>query len=492
MKILSFLKKWSLFFKRIRKRSADDSTSAFYEESDIELGFQHEELEEPKETLLDKLKLLTFKISGFKDNLPTEYEDFKQRLESLKSRYDEESLQYELHKDKILTQSLHPEENLTLRNEVASIEIEINNFISTVVACDVIRKRLGSFSVNLQKLYRELIQDSSNKETLVNTAIRKLDEITRPNGESISIAVLKQEGLLREVYFSKYLAFKILLRYFGTINEEVFNEEVFADSDENEFVYQLSNDLEELKCKLSKLNISKDFQEMNKIFISLKNFKHTFKSESFWQSLFKLENMIQTAKQEIKRSAKMKIEENLSGLIKLICNGKITGEKEYILNSLSECLVYLKEVELPYENASLYIVSLILEQIPKKAKKSFDELYKLFCIFGACKPALKMLKNENSVFSVEFLKVHEILKDSYSHDTVSVNKKIFLKGNAQKESVYCRLFTLPDDKMLQDICQVLSSLNLDYKAEESLCECIIYINTVYLFDLKSIYSKLIT
>jgi len=116
----------------------DQATSSDTSEDEISEDSLEERINVAKRTLLTKLYSLEQEIAVFESDFPNEYNEFFQKIESLRASYNSSLDELK----KLLTFEIDPDTDTTKIDEVVRLEKDIHNFIEHTVKFHIISKRL--------------------------------------------------------------------------------------------------------------------------------------------------------------------------------------------------------------------------------------------------------------------------------------------------------------------------------------------------------------
>ena len=107
----------------------DQATSSDTSKDEISEDSLEERINVAKRTLLTKLYSLEQEIAVFESDFPNEYNEFFQRIESLRASYNSSLDELK----KLLTFEIDPDTDTTKIDEVVRLEKDIHNFIEHTV-----------------------------------------------------------------------------------------------------------------------------------------------------------------------------------------------------------------------------------------------------------------------------------------------------------------------------------------------------------------------
>ena len=174
---MTFMEKFYQFFNSIFSRisgnaienvtpqlasssEVDQATSSNLSENELSEDSLEERINIAKRTLLTKLYSLEQEIAIFESDFPNEYNEFFQRIESLRASYNSSLDELK----KLLTFEIDPDTDTTKIGEVVRLEKDIHNFIESTVKFHIISKRLQQLIKKLNILYNVSIFHSKECE----------------------------------------------------------------------------------------------------------------------------------------------------------------------------------------------------------------------------------------------------------------------------------------------------------------------------------------
>lgn len=421
-------------------------------------------------TLMSRLYKMEQEIAVFEDDFPAEYNEFYQRIESLRVSYNTslEELQ------KLLTFEIDPESNTSKIDEVVKLEHEIRKFIDSTVKFHVITKRLERLIKKLNILYNTSLSHSkeSDKEKVriqLEYIIRAEKKIVDDFKNSHHILMDKQlkERVIELLSYLDYEVFKCSVRNSSQMPNDIISRlilsECFEDFDYasafTAFIKDELSDLIELLPLISdgqrKLLKGKSENLVLEITYS-DNSEEKFLDAGFWNKFLEFEStLIQTMKISNieKEKTTIKIIDRMN--VKVEDNEVLTQPITIATNALTSIFATTQD------NRILLLIK-FLKNLSEEI--TYREIYFLLILFDI----IGIIENTPNCL-ISHIKKYFSLCPYNKKDIEEKKQKVFDVPNKE----YVVAFAL--DNYMDETVRDLKSLKFDFKIENGK----VFVNSFY-------------
>ena len=432
-----------------------------------------------RRTRLTKFYMFEQEIEMFKNDFPSKYAYFLEKIQKLRERYN---IALERVNEKY-TVEVNPEKNGELLLDICGLEGEIERFINTEVKYVIISKKIQKLITKLNILYNVSIAHPDEKDKVISQVLRALNaELEIAQEFKQCIYVLKnaqlKERMVTLLSYADYLSFKIILRNSDNMPEEAFS---------NLILYTEFKGFDYIPT--FKAFIEDELSDLGEVLVFINDEKYR---NYFEQKLSDLFNEIAYAPDLkallLDKEIWMKIFEAESSLLECI-KGCGVAEKEIVKVKLIDRMnIEVKESEVlttPKTNANLAFITVFTETqddkiwfLIKLFKQlsdgiTYKEIYFLLLLFDA----ISVIQNTENL-----LKKHiEKYIKQYSYNSKAINDKKQLLLDGMTATKYMKLFPIDED--VEKVASVLQRLKIDFSVEDDG----VYINTFYFNGLENIF-----
>ncbi len=421
-------------------------------------------------TLMSRLYKMEQEIAVFEDDFPAEYNEFYQRIESLRASYNTslEELQ------KLLTFEIDPESNTSKISEVVKLEHEIRKFIDSTVKFHVITKRLERLIKKLNILYNVSLSHSkeSDKEKvriqleyIIQAEKKVVDDFK--NSHHILMDKQLKERVIELLSYLDYEVFKCSIRNSSQMPRDIISRlalsECFEDFDyASSFTAFIKDELSDL---IELLPLIDDVQEkilkgksenlVLEITYSV-NSEEKFLEVDFWSKFLEFEStLIQTMKisNVEKEKTTIKIIDRMN--VKVEENEVLTQPIAIAINALTSIFATTQD------NRILLLIK-FLKNLSKEI--TYREIYFLLILFDI----IGIIENTPNDL-ISHIKKYLSLCPYNKKDIEEKKQKVFDVPNKE----YVVAFVL--DNYMDETVRDLKSLKFDFKIENGK----VFVNSFY-------------
>lgn len=459
-------------------------TAESSEEDDEKEDILEERINIAKRTLMTRLYMLEQEITVFEEDFPTEYNDFFQRIESLRASYNSSLDELK----KMLTFEIDPESNTSKIDEVVRLEHEVKKFIDTTVKFHVISKRLQRLIKKLNILYNVSLShskecDKEKVRTQLEYAIQSENKLVDEFKDSHHILMDNQlkERIIELLSYVEYEIFKCSIRNSSQMPSETLSRLALSKSfDEfdytSAFTAFIKDELSDLIELLPLINDKECVRilkrKSEKLFGELTysdNAEVKFLEMDFWNGFLEFESTL-LEMMKVSGVEKEKI------TVKLIdrMNVKVE-ENEVLVQPITITNIALTTVfSITHDDRILLLIKLLKNVSKNVTYKEIYFLLQLFDIIGVIKNTPNDLISHIEKY---------LTKYPYSQKTIAEKKReVFNVSNKE----YVVAFTLDD--YTDEAVKVLRNLNFDFKVENGN----VLVNSFYFNGLENVLSSLQT
>ena len=462
----------------------DQATSSDTSKDEISEDSLEERINVAKRTLLTKLYSLEQEIAVFESDFPNEYNEFFQRIESLRASYNSSLDELK----KLLTFEIDPDTDTTKIDEVVRLEKDIHNFIEHTVKFHIISKRLQQLIKKLNILYNVSIFHSKECErekvcTQLEYAIQSERKIVQEFKNSHYVLADKhlKERIIELLSYVDYEIFKSSIRSSHIRPKDLLNRSVMiADFDEFNyvtayiaFIKDEFSDLLELLPLISDEECYKVLKKKSEKILACLTYSEDFKTvllePQFWEELLAFEsNLLEMLKMCGVEKEKVKV--------KLIGKMDITVvEKDVLVSPVANANVALVGIFATTHDERVLLLIKLLKNMSKDI--TYKEIYFLSLLFDAIE-VIQSIPNDLIKHIDKY-----ITKYPYNKKTI-INRKQEVINASNKE--YVVIFSL--DNYAEEIVKTLKNLNLDFKVVNGN----VFVNSFYFNGLDNVLSSLKT
>ena len=498
---MTFMEKFYQFFNSIFSRisgnaienvtpqlasssEVDQATSSNLSENELSEDSLEERINIAKRTLLTKLYSLEQEIAIFESDFPNEYNEFFQRIESLRASYNSSLDELK----KLLTFEIDPDTDTTKIGEVVRLEKDIHNFIESTVKFHIISKRLQQLIKKLYILYNVSIFHSKECErekvcTQLEYAIQSERKIAEEFKDSYYILADRQlkERVIELLSYVDYEIFKSSIRSSSIQPKDLLIRSVMMTNFEEfdyvtayiAFIKDELSDLIELLPLISDEECYKVLKKKSEKLLAhltySENLNAVLLEPEFWEEIFAFEsNLLEMLKMNGVEKEKLKV--------KLIGKMDITVvEKDVLVSPVANANVALVGIFATTHDERVLLLIKLLKNVSKDT--TYKEIYFLSLLFDA----IEVIQNTPNDLINHLNKY--ITKYPYNKKTI-IKRKQEVIDSSNKE--YVVIFSL--DNYAEEIVKTLKNLNFDFKVVNGN----VFINSFYFNGLNNVLSSLKT
>lgn len=466
------------------KQSSEEDQVASSNSEKTSVDLEEERINVAKRTLLTKLYSLEQEIAVFENDFPNEYNDFFQKIESLRASYNSSLEELK----KLLTFEIDPDTDTSKVDEVVKLEKDIHEFIESKVKFHIISKRLQQLIKKLNILYNVSIFHSKECErekvcSQLEYAIQSERKIAEEFKNSYYILADRQlkERIIELLSYVDYQIFKSGIRNSHTSPTDLLNRSVMmADFDEFDygiaylaFIKDEVSDLIELLPLISDEECQSGLKKKSeKLLVHLtyyENLNEVLLNPVFWEEIFAFESsLLEMLKMSGVEKEKVKV--------KLIDKMDIKiDEKDVLVSPIAQANIALVSIFATTHDTRVLLLLKLLKTVSKNT--TYKEMYFLSLLFDA----LEVIQSTPNDLIKHIDKY--ITKYPYNKQAL-IDRKQKVINAPNKE--YVVIFSL--DNYAEEIVQTLKSLNLDFKVVNGN----VFVNSFYFNGLENVLSSLQT
>lgn len=437
-----------------------------------------------KRTLISRLYTIEQKITAFEKDFPEKFEEFSNRIETLRNDYYASLSSIE----NDLTFDIDPDLDGEKAGLVGKLDSDVDKFLETDMKFNIISKSLEKLILKLNISYNTSVihYKPEEKDKIYLQATRgfeKAQKITKDFKNCYHILNNKQlkERMVNLLSYADYLIFKIKLRNSTYSPKQLLNESLMLSefngfdvhtSFENFMKDEVSDlgdlvplfDNEELKNSYER-KIKKLLKDL--AYSNIECERNVF-DEEFWKNWFSLEtSLIELLKAE-------GIREDIAKVILIKRMDISANENEIWTLPITNTYIAFTSLFSATGDKRILVLMKMLKNISNEI--TYKEIYFLLLLFNAIEIVLSK-PNELIRHLDKYIK-----QNTYSKTDID-KKKLLVKEMDNKE--YFAIFKVTDYE-ISNIVQIFEYLNFDYFVQNN----IVYLNSFYFSALENISNSL--
>jgi len=477
------------FFKRIfGKEDMPQIDIADNDETVTDLEELNQKVDEiqtfkSENVIFTKLNYLEQYIKVFSLMFPDKYNEYLEKIKSLKEDYTKELEQFKKGISGNITFSIDPEYESKRYIDVIDLENDINNFIINEVEYKDCKDKFAKLCCKLNVFYNTIIGTNIQKEKIIkqlNNAYNSLELLVKGLREKEFFCKdsRKKDDILNYVIYSDYIIFKSAVREgiisdFLEYKQEISRISSLFDSihyDNLVFNFFIES-LENLQILITdNRNIDKlldlALKESQYLERELQNNTESFCGYDFLKKVLNLENTVY----RIINSNNISFKFDISKIIKFDDNSKeiisVNGIAKSILSFVG--------------NSKADMLGQVMSKFSFEI--SWREFYFLSKIFELTEDIIQASQNAVSCgIKEKFLKLSTEYSE-YTDEYIHEEKIRILNYVGNKPKKYILLFEEPAKDILSSFLMILDELYLDYKVNNNA----VYLNHSYFNGFKNL------